>query len=59
MNVKLYFIENFFIFGLLRALVLDLSDIYQKQSQNNTVIPTEEEMDRVGFEPTTSAAALF
>jgi hypothetical protein len=40
------------------ALLLDVSDIYQKQSQNDTVVVVQqEEMDRVGlFEPTTSAA---
>jgi hypothetical protein len=37
-------------------LLLNLSTSYQNQSQNNTVCPEQEEMDRVGgFEPTTSA----
>jgi hypothetical protein len=39
----------------MRALLLDLSDNYQNQSQINTVFPEQKEMDRVGFEPTTSA----
>jgi hypothetical protein len=32
-----------------------LSYIILKQSQFNTVVPSQKEMDRVGFEPTTSA----
>jgi hypothetical protein len=32
-----------------------LSDNYRKQAQNNTVVVQQEKMDRVGFEPTTSA----
>jgi hypothetical protein len=31
----------------------------QKQAQNNTVIPSQKEMDRVGFEPATSAMLAF
>jgi two-component system sensor histidine kinase VicK len=31
-------------------------DNYENQSQFNTVVPSQKEMDRVGFEPTTSAA---
>jgi hypothetical protein len=36
-------------------LLAGLSDNYLKQSQINTVFPTQKDMDRVGFEPTTSA----
>jgi hypothetical protein len=32
-----------------------LSDNYLKQSQINTVVVQQKDMDRVGFEPTTSA----
>jgi hypothetical protein len=32
-----------------------LFDNYQKQAQINTVIVQQKEVDRVGFEPTTSA----
>jgi hypothetical protein len=35
-----------------------LSDNYQEQAQNNTVVPAQKEMDRVGFELMTSAAFL-
>ncbi|HKG70328.1 MAG TPA: hypothetical protein VKA87_00455 [Nitrososphaeraceae archaeon] len=35
---------------------LNLSDTYSKQAQNNAVFPTQEEMDRVGVEPTTTSA---
>jgi hypothetical protein len=38
-------------------LLLNLSDNYLKQSQNNTVLVQQKEMDRVGVEPTTSATA--
>jgi hypothetical protein len=37
------------------ALLGFLSDNYLNRVQNNTVFPTQEEMDRVVFEPTTSA----
>ena len=37
------------------ALLLNLFDNYLKQSQINTVVVQQEEMDRVGVEPTTSA----
>jgi hypothetical protein len=37
------------------ALLLNLSYNHLNQTQTNTVFPTQEEMDRVGFEPTTSA----
>jgi hypothetical protein len=37
------------------ALLLNLSDNYLKQSQINTVVVQQKEMDRVGVEPTTSA----
>jgi hypothetical protein len=33
-----------------------LSDNYLKQSQINTVVVQQKDMDRVGFEPTTSAS---
>ena len=36
-----------------RLYVLSYNDL--KQSQINTLFPTQKEMDRVGFEPTTSA----
>jgi hypothetical protein len=39
-------------------LLLNLSDNCQNQSQNNAVFPTQKEMDRVGFEPTTSASTV-
>ena len=45
--------------GTTLALLLNLSDIYQNQAQFNTVVVQQEKVDRVGFEPTTSAAALF
>ena len=38
-----------------KALLMNLSDNYSKQSQSNTVFVQQEKMDRVGFEPTTSA----
>jgi hypothetical protein len=41
------------------ALLGFLSDNHLKHAQSNTVFPTQEEMDRVGFEPTTSAFAFF
>jgi ABC-type phosphate/phosphonate transport system substrate-binding protein len=41
------------------ALLLNLSDNQLKQSQINTVVVQQEKMDRVGFEPTTSAAAFL
>jgi hypothetical protein len=40
------------------ALLLNLSDNILKQSQNNTVVVQQEEMDRVGVEPTTSASQI-
>ena len=40
------------------ALLMDLSYNNRKQSQNNTVVVQQKEMDRVGVEPTTSASAL-
>jgi hypothetical protein len=36
-----------------------LSDNQPKQAQNNIVVPSQKEMDRVGFEPTTSASLLM
>ena len=41
---------------LLQQLLLNLSDNYLNWIQNNTVFPTQKEMDRVGVEPTTSAS---
>jgi hypothetical protein len=40
------------------ALLLNLSDNHQKQSQNNTVVVQQIKVDRVGFEPTTSAMPM-
>jgi hypothetical protein len=39
-------------------LLLNLSDNILKHAQNNTVVSSQKEMDRVGFEPTTSANFL-
>ncbi|HJU85142.1 MAG TPA: hypothetical protein VJ551_01510 [Nitrososphaeraceae archaeon] len=36
-----------------------MSDNYLKQAQLNAVFLTQEEMDRVGFEPTTSAMPIL
>jgi hypothetical protein len=41
------------------ALLRLLSDNCLKQAQSNTVVPKQEERDRVGFEPTTSAMLAF
>ena len=38
--------------------LLLISDNFPKQTQFNTVFPTQEEMDRVGVEPTTSAPSI-
>ena len=38
------------------VLLLNLSDNLLEQSRNNPVVVQQEEMDRVGFEPTTSAS---
>jgi hypothetical protein len=38
---------------------LNLSDNNLKQAQTNTVLVQQEEMDRVGFEPTISAHQLI
>jgi hypothetical protein len=43
----------------MRALLLNLSDKRLKQSQINTVVVQQEEMDRVGVEPTTSAMPVL
>jgi hypothetical protein len=40
-------------------ILLKLSDNNQKHAQNNTVVPSWKEMDRVGVEPTTSAILAF
>jgi hypothetical protein len=53
MNVK-NFIKLLPI-GLAKGNADILSDNYLKQPQINTVVVQQEEMDRVGFEPTTSA----
>jgi hypothetical protein len=37
------------------ALLVNLSEHILNQPQNNTVFPSQEKVDRVGFEPTTSA----
>jgi hypothetical protein len=39
-------------------LLLNLSDNYLNRVQNNTVVVQQKEMDRVGFEPTTSAMPM-
>jgi hypothetical protein len=44
--------------SFIKALPGFLSDNCLKQSQNNAVVPTQEEMDWVGVEPTTSAIFL-
>jgi hypothetical protein len=36
-------------------LLLNLSYTYQNRTQFNTVVVQQEKVDRVGFEPTTSA----
>jgi hypothetical protein len=41
------------------TLIGALSDNHLKLIQNNTVFPTQEKVDRVGFEPTTSAMPIF
>ncbi len=38
------------------ALQPTLSDISQIQAQNNTLVPTHKALNRVGFEPTTTAS---
>ena len=38
-----------------KPLLEVLFDNLLKQAQNNTVFPSQKDMDRVGFEPTTSA----
>jgi hypothetical protein len=45
-----------YLADLSKALLLNLSVNYQKQAQNNAVVVQQKEMDRVGFEPTTSAS---
>jgi hypothetical protein len=40
------------------TLIGALSDNHLKLIQNNTVFPTQEKVDRVGFEPMTSASFL-
>jgi hypothetical protein len=40
------------------VLLLNLSDNLLEQSRNNTVIVQQEEMDRVGFEPTHDLSQL-
>ena len=41
------------------VLLLNFPDNLLEQSRNNTVVVQREEMDRVGFEPTTSAYYFF
>jgi hypothetical protein len=41
-----------------RALLLKLSHNYKNQAQNNTVFVQQIKVDRVGFEPTTSAMPM-
>jgi hypothetical protein len=48
-------IDAYAIIDMALALRGFLSDNYLKQSQSNTVVVQRKEMDRVGFEPTTSA----
>jgi hypothetical protein len=48
-----------YLADLSKALLGFSSDISLKQSQNNAVIVQQKEMDRVGFEPTTSAMPGF
>jgi hypothetical protein len=40
------------------VLLLNLSDSLLEQSRNNIVVVQQEEMDRVGFEPTISAMPM-
>ncbi len=40
------------------ALLSNLSDTYKKRTQNKTVVPSQEKMDWVGVEATTSAHHL-
>jgi hypothetical protein len=47
--------SNYLLSDLSKALLGFLSYNDQNQAQNNTVVPSQKEMDRVGFEPTTSA----
>ena len=56
MNVK-NFIKLLPI-GLAKDNADILSDNYLNRIQNNTVFPTQKEMDRVGVEPTTAASFL-
>ncbi|MDQ3851896.1 MAG: hypothetical protein M3299_03570 [Thermoproteota archaeon] len=41
------------------ALLLNLSSNNLKQAQSNAVVVQQKEMDRVGFEPTTSAFLCY
>jgi len=47
--------SNYLLSDLSKALLGFLSYNDQNQAQNNTVVPSQKEMDRVGLEPTTSA----
>jgi hypothetical protein len=50
-------LENFFLLHQSSILVQDiLSDNFLNRAQDNTVVPAQIIMDRVEFEPTTSAA---
>ena len=48
-----------FSYSILLALLLNLSDNCKKQAQLNAVVPSQKEVDGVGFEPTTSAMLKF
>jgi hypothetical protein len=52
-------IAAYAIIGMALALLLNLSYNNRNRIQNNTVVVQQKEMDRVGVEPTTSAAGLL
>jgi hypothetical protein len=58
LKISIQSIAAYAIIGMAMALPPNLSDNYLKQSQINTVVVQQEEMDRVGVEPTTSASQL-
>ena len=53
LSITKYTIHNHMTLGL-----WVLSYTYQKQAQNNTVVISQKEMDRVGVEPTSPARIL-
>jgi hypothetical protein len=55
LKISIQSIAAYAIIGMAMALPPNLSDNYLKQSQINTVVVQQKDMDRVGFEPTTSA----